>query len=125
MRMSFGRAFHLMSFSSAFFILQFQTGSAQCLNSRWASSPATLNAISFADSLHGMAVGNTGIVLVTSDGGMTWDSRIPDDSTLRSRSIDDVVMLSPGTACVIARDVFVTTDFGLTWRLQLRPDNPA
>jgi len=46
----------------------------------WTMSPtgshAPLNSISFADAVHGCAVGELGTILRTSDGGQTWQSSI-------------------------------------------------
>lgn len=70
------------------------------VGSTWVPVPsgvyANLRDIDFADADHGVAVGEDGLVLITSDGGLTW---LPQD-TPTNRDLDDATALSSGNAFV-------------------------
>ena len=76
---------------------------------------ATIQAISFTDSLYGWAASFNGKVFRTTNGGISWDS------TTVNSGLNDVVFLNRNTgwACGIARDIFKTTNSGLNWIQQL------
>jgi photosystem II stability/assembly factor-like uncharacterized protein len=72
---------------------------------------AGLNSVSFADSLHGWAVGGGGTILRTTDGGLTW-------TKLRSGvsgSLHGVRFVSPTRGWIVGDDAAIlsTTTGGL------------
>ncbi len=129
---------------------------SQCLSKGWErqAAPETvrndLHAVSFANSLHGMACGERGAVIVTEDGGNTWDDvtdnllkaaheYIPFPVTLELYSIkltDHQNCWCAGKAVAATMDmegrsfpvIFHTSDMGQSWTLQypafdILPDN--
>ncbi|MBI5727505.1 MAG: protein kinase [Ignavibacteriales bacterium] len=75
----------------------------------------TLNGIHFSDNLAGIAVGEAGMVILTSDGGATWQRlNSPDIPT-----INDIFCISIKSAITIGEKgaIYRTDDGGLTWRL--------
>ena len=73
-----------------------------------------LNALAFADSVHGLIVGGNGAVLRTADGGATWQS----SATPTTANLGDVSLLASGLAWAVTADtaaVFSSTDWGKTW----------
>ena len=75
-----------------------------------------LNGISFADALHGVAVGNE--YRYTTDGGATWLSGTP--GSFGTAYDVDLVDLNTGYACGFG-EVEKTTDGGKTWTRQSLP----
>jgi photosystem II stability/assembly factor-like uncharacterized protein len=59
-------------------------------------SVAGLRDISFADASHGMAVGDNGIALITTDGGLEWTSSV----TPTTRALNSVSMVGPEHAFI-------------------------
>jgi photosystem II stability/assembly factor-like uncharacterized protein len=72
-----------------------------------------LQAVRFADRLHGIALGMAGVVFVTSDGGESWEARPTGVATLLRRVVfvDDQVAVAVGEQGTIVR----STDRGRTW----------
>lgn len=72
-----------------------------------------LQAVRFADRLHGVALGMPGVAFVTSDGGHSWEARPTGVATLLRRVafVDDKVALAVGEQGTIVR----STDRGRTW----------
>jgi photosystem II stability/assembly factor-like uncharacterized protein len=100
-------------FSATFFL---------CFAVSHAQEPYTLVAIdskhdlwdvAFSDTLHGMAVGNFGIILTTSDGGASWSQQIS-KSQLAFRK---VLSFTPKKAVAVGlwSTMFRTTDGGAVW----------
>ncbi len=74
-----------------------------------------LNRIVFADSLHGIISAYRGVVYLTSDGGVTWNSSIV---TLENIICDYVAMLDSMTAyvlCTLPSSLYRTTNGGVSW----------
>jgi photosystem II stability/assembly factor-like uncharacterized protein len=69
--------------------------------------------VSFVDANNGMAVGEGGIVLLTSDGGSSWVQR----SISQVARLDRVYMLGPTVATVGGFNgvIYQTFDAGQTW----------
>jgi photosystem II stability/assembly factor-like uncharacterized protein len=72
-----------------------------------------LNDISFADHTHGLAVGNNGTVLQTTDGGNSWVTQ----SAGTNYFINGIDCLTPSLAFAVtgSGNVLRTTDAGNTW----------
>ena len=73
-----------------------------------------LNALAFADSVHGLIVGGNGAVFRTADGGATWQASV----TPTAAGLGDVSLLATGQAWAVTADsavVFSSTDWGKTW----------
>lgn len=79
-------------------------------------------AIQFRDSLHGCAVGDAGLVLLTDDGGATWRTvrrgRSSTDAMTRLQLLDERDGWALGPATVIG-----THDGGETWNDLVRNEN--
>ena len=73
-----------------------------------------LLAIRFADAMHGVAVGPSGIALVTSDGGATWAPRSTGafGQLFRVSFADATTAVAVGEAGIVVR----STDAGQTWQ---------
>ncbi len=93
----------------------------------WSEFPGTvtlrdLRSISFEDALHGMAVGDSGIVLYTSDGGVNWTPQLH-GTLLESAGIPLVGVSFPraDTATAVGGygTIIHTTDGGLHWAAQV------
>ncbi|PYV33020.1 MAG: hypothetical protein DMG22_11445 [Acidobacteria bacterium] len=94
-------------------------GTIQKLDRRgqWTAIPtgisADLYSVAFFDASEGWAVGQSGTVLRTTDGGRTW-------APVRSPTTTDLIQVAAPDAMsaqVTARDrsVFTTTDGGMSW----------
>jgi photosystem II stability/assembly factor-like uncharacterized protein len=72
-----------------------------------------LFAVSFADDKHGLAAGDRGAVLATSDGGANWTA----GSALTPNTLWDIAWLSPSEAVITSccGSFFLTTDGGGHW----------
>lgn len=90
--------------------------------------------VSFVDADHGAAVSNTGVVIVTSDGGASWQVRpTPAPSTIdvvypgnvvpKIWSFHDVAFVDRDHGYVIGADgvILATADNGLTWTYRGKP----
>lgn len=90
------------------------------------TSPSNLNlsGVYALDSLNVWAVGGEGIIIHTTDGGVTWDS-IPNGTT---SSLYTVEFINPDTGWIAGKDdaqygnIQRTTDGGLNWEIQSLPD---
>ena len=77
---------------------------------------ASLRAVSFVDALHGWACGSLGRLLVTTDGGETWDEQ----ASGTSADLNDLkfVDVGHGWAVGASGSIIATADGGLTWSRQ-------
>ena len=82
----------------------------------------TLNSVSFPTALDGWAVGNTEVVLHTSDGGINWDARHESNGGLLS-SVFFIDTLEGWT--VGWSKIYHTTDGGESWETQVKPSWPG
>ena len=83
---------------------------------------ANLHDVQFVDELHGLAVGDHGVIWQTADGGRNWNLlRSPGECALRSVSFlsDQVGWIAGGTTTPYTRlgvgVLLATTDRGRTW----------
>lgn len=77
-----------------------------------ASPSSTLRAVSFADALHGWAVGDGGVILATVDGGANWSPQNAGAPTLWTvEALSPSVVWITGAAGFVAR----STDGGASW----------
>ncbi len=76
-----------------------------------------VNEIHFFDSSNGLAVANGGIVLGTSDGGVSWSviNTIPDED------LELLVMLDENTGWATGSSIYRTDDGGQSWTLDWSP----
>lgn len=80
-----------------------------------APTRALLTGVSFPDAQHGWAVGHDGVILVTSDGGLTW-TRQDDGKNLETVYLDILFRDTTHGFAVGAYGKFmVTADGGKTW----------
>ena len=82
-----------------------------------------LTCVSFADEQNGWAAGHGGVIIHTTDGGLTWG--IQRESLPENQPLFDIQFLTPkvGYACG-AYDTFLkTTDGGRTWTLTAPGDD--
>ena len=80
-----------------------------------------INALSFLDDgQHGWAVGDTGFVAVTMDGGLTWQAQ--ESGTLRDLRTVHFVDQNTGWAAGRSGTILATTDGGQTWVPQVSPN---
>lgn len=99
-------------------------GNASEYQFTWAMPTPQGNAIRGADYLdatHGFAVGDRGVLLETTNGGTSWDSRglFPDFST----DLEDIVVLGSSDLLAVggAPGIFRSTDAGYTWSAVTNP----
>jgi photosystem II stability/assembly factor-like uncharacterized protein len=111
---------------------------------RVAMGGSTSCRVDFVDAEHGWFLADSGTLLATSDGGMTWDPvrRPSPDLPRRPADADDrrqtrtpgpptgiraIDLLSPRSAAVVefGGDVFITADGGRTWDLRTPQYNGA
>jgi photosystem II stability/assembly factor-like uncharacterized protein len=77
-----------------------------------AKVPGGFASVRFADATHGVAVGPSGVALVTSDGGLTWTPRPTGTSSLRRVTFaDETTAVAVGDQGAIVRSI----DRGRTW----------
>jgi photosystem II stability/assembly factor-like uncharacterized protein len=74
-------------------------------------------AITFVDNQHGWAIGDYGLILVTTDGGKTW---IPQVSNTQESLVDIAIVKGAQTGWIVGSGgtILATTDGGKTWRKQ-------
>ena len=74
-----------------------------------------LNGVCFADNQHGLAVGNAGTILSTSDGGQNWEIR-----TYNYTLWFSVYLSQSGKAWAVGHNgsIAYSTDWGYTWTAQ-------
>lgn len=102
--------------------------------SGWTAQPSgvsdDLDAVSFADTLHGHAVGHNGVILATSDGGRTWTRQLAcaasapctpgsGDHITATFFAVSFVDASHGWAVGTGGTIEVTVDGGATWVREL------
>ena len=92
----------------------FRTGDG---GSTWSAVPDTpyrLNGVRFVDAQHGVAVGEFGLALVTTDGGQTWVPR----ATGVNASLRRVVFVDAQTVVAVGDggSIIRSTDRGQTWQ---------
>jgi len=77
-----------------------------------------LNGVCFASDLKGVAVGNAGTVLYTSDGGVSWEQCSDDD--IKVTTWFSVYLLENGKAWAAGNDGMIaySDDWGHSWELQ-------
>ena len=78
-----------------------------------------LEAVAFADTAHGWAVGSDGLILATTDGGATWKKQ----AAPTSDGLEDVVCVDATHAWALGDEdnddiLLATTDGGATWKVQ-------
>ena len=79
-----------------------------------------LNDITFWDENHGVAVGNDGLILRTTDGGTTWNQAVsPTTEDISHVEIDTVNNL---LVIMTANNVWRSYDYGQTWE-DVTPEN--
>ena len=82
----------------------------------------SLNAISFGNTTHGIAVGDNGLVLRTDDGGLIWKPQFVEtpDSYSPFMDLTDIVFVTETIAIAAARNsqdyILRTEDAGKTWK---------
>lgn len=83
-------------------------------------SPTTkyLQDVYFIDSDNGVAVGDSGIIIRTVDGGNDWDIVLNIDTVSFSR----VRFFDSQNAIAIGSDVYISNDSGLNWTSKQKPD---
>jgi photosystem II stability/assembly factor-like uncharacterized protein len=92
------------------------------------SSPTTshLNAVAFTDSLYGWIVGNSGTLLKTTDGGLTWAALNPEitndivDVQMANR-LEGWALAHEITGSAVWTRILFTTDGGTSWRNESYP----
>jgi photosystem II stability/assembly factor-like uncharacterized protein len=82
-------------------------------------TPSGLQGIYFVDASTGTAVGHSGLILHTTDGGATWVAQA--SGTTEFLSGVSFVDARNGTA--VGGKILHTTDGGATWRRQFAPTN--
>jgi len=73
-----------------------------------------LMAIDFVNEYQGMAVGNTGTAIYTSDAGLSWTALTTDETYY---DLEDVAYVDPSTAYAVSSNgtVYKTEDTGASW----------
>jgi photosystem II stability/assembly factor-like uncharacterized protein len=85
---------------------------------QYVTEAGDLWAVSFADARHGYAVGD-GVILATSDGGVTWRQRLVKGCFLRSVACGDARRAWAVGSGAANRDlILATADGGITWHVQ-------
>jgi photosystem II stability/assembly factor-like uncharacterized protein len=79
-----------------------------------------LNGVCFGSELQGIAVGNSGIVMYTSDGGTTWETCTDEDVTGGSKTWFSVFLTETGKAWAVGKNGMIvhSGDWGHTWEAQ-------
>ena len=77
-----------------------------------------LNGVSFGNNLRGVAVGNDGIIIYTSDGGQTWENCTDED--IKSTMWSSVFLTESGSAWAVDKygKIACSRDWGHSWALQ-------
>jgi len=84
------------------------------------NSYGALCAIHFSDLLHGWAVGEQGLVMITENSGKIWNRRLPN---LDGGYIYDVQFVNQDTGwCLGGNKLFKSNDGGENWELQSDPN---
>jgi photosystem II stability/assembly factor-like uncharacterized protein len=97
----------------------YSTANGSGWTTQWSATTTNLIDVSFADSQHGWAVGGTddggmGIILATTDGGLTWEIQNADGGF---GTLNAVCAIDAQTCWTVGYDgvVLVTSDDGETW----------
>ena len=75
-----------------------------------------LNSVLFTNSIHGFAVGSSGSILTTNDGGTSWSTQ--NSGTINSLTCAYFKSPSLGWAVGLAGTILKTSDGGTTWTAQ-------
>ena len=80
-----------------------------------------LNGVCFGSDLQGIAVGLVGIVMYTSDGGVTWETCTDEDVTGSSNNWSSVFLTETGKAWAVGKygKIVHSSDWGHTWQAQV------
>ncbi len=112
----------LMLIGGGVMLVLLSTASSLAIQGGWGAARhgqagRDLNAVYFADSKRGWAVGDGGFMIHTEDGGKSW-TRQPVDT---AEGINDVYFRDKEDGYVLAGSrIFGTEDGGLTWRETIR-----
>jgi photosystem II stability/assembly factor-like uncharacterized protein len=79
----------------------------------------SLNDIHFFDADLGLAVGDSGVIIRSADGGLNWDIVLDIDS-ITFKKVDFFDTLN---AIAVGSDLFITNDGGLTWTGNSKPNH--
>lgn len=87
------------------------------------SASASIRGVSFSDVSNGWAVGDSGVIVRSTNGGETWTSQ----SSATSATIRDVYAISAteAWACGDGGRFLHTTDSGQNWSTYIHPNHPA
>ena len=79
-----------------------------------------LNGVCFGTDSKGIAVGNDGIVMYTSDGGATWETCTDEDVAVPGMLWMSVFLTETGTAWAVGKNgrIVYSNDWGHTWEPQ-------
>lgn len=79
-----------------------------------------LTGVCFGSDLKGIAVGNAGIVMYTSDGGTTWETCTDEDVTGQTMLWSSVFLTETGKAWAVGKSgrIVFSNDWGHTWEPQ-------
>ncbi len=79
-----------------------------------------LNGVCFGSDVKGIAVGNAGIVMHTSDGGASWETCTDEDVTGGSKLWSSVCLTETGKAWAVGNSgrIVYSNDWGHTWESQ-------
>jgi photosystem II stability/assembly factor-like uncharacterized protein len=79
-----------------------------------------LNGVCFGSDSKGIAVGNDGIVMYTSDGGATWETCTDEDVAVLGMTWMSVFLTETGTAWAVGKNgrIAYSNDWGHTWEPQ-------
>jgi len=79
-----------------------------------------LNGVCFGSDVKGIAVGNAGIVMYTSDGGTSWETCTDEDVTGGSKLWSSVFLTETGKAWAVGSSgrIVYSNDWGHTWESQ-------
>ncbi len=77
-----------------------------------------LNGVCFGAALKGIAVGNNGVIIYTSDGGLTWENSMDED--IKSTMWTSVHLNESGLAWAVDSNgkIAYSSDWGHSWELQ-------
>jgi len=79
-----------------------------------------LNGVCFGSDLKGIAIGNAGIIMYTSDGGTTWETCTDEDVTGQTMLWSSVFLTETGKAWAVGKSgkIVYSDDWGHTWESQ-------
>ena len=93
---------------------------AQCIIDISPGVTENLNSVFFIDAINGIAVGDNGQIIITNNGGTTWNTTT---NAHTGQNFNGVFMASPDEAWVVGDGGIIryTTDGGSTWQQQYSP----